>query len=63
MYECWTVVCTNDVLQCVRRQVSDVDGIRGARTNVGQWWVPTRFCNLYEGRSAMLRADKEQVRM
>jgi len=54
-------VCTNEVLQRVRTQVSGVDGRRAARTNVGQQWVPTRFCNAYERRLTMLTADEERV--
>ena len=50
MYECRTLVCTNEVLQRVRTQVSGVDCLRAARTNVGQQCVPTRFCNVYERR-------------
>jgi len=53
MYECRTVVCTNEVLQSVRMQVSGVDSIRAVRTNVGQQCVPTSFCNAYEHRSTM----------
>jgi len=70
-------VRTDEVLQRVRTQVSGVDGSRGARTNVasgnggrraacttvGQRCVPTRFCNAYERRSAVLTAYKQRVRM
>jgi len=77
MYECATVVCTNEVLQCVRTQVDNVDsrggagtnvasgngGRRAACTNVGQPCIATRFCNAYECRSTMLTADEEYVRM
>ena len=68
---------TNKVLQCVGMQVNDVVGIGAARTivasgnggrhaactNVGQPYVPTRFCNAYEHRSAVLTADVEHVQM
>jgi len=53
----------NEVLQRVRTQVSDVDGRPAARTKVGQWWVPTRFCNTYERSSTMLTVDEQRVRM
>jgi len=56
-------VGTNELLQRVRTQVDDVDGKRAARTNVGQQWVATRFCNAYEHRSTMLMADEQRVRM
>jgi len=70
-------VRTNEVLQQVRMQVSGIDRRRGARTNVasgnggrgaactnvGQRCVPTRFCNVYERRSAVLTAYKQYVRM
>jgi len=77
MYECRTAVCTDEVLQRVRTQVSGVDGRRGARTNVtsgnggrravctnvGQLCEPTRFCDTYERRSAVLTAYKQRVLM
>jgi len=46
-------VRTDEVLQRVRMQVDDVDGIQAARTNVGQEWVPTMLCNTCEPRSTM----------
>ena len=66
---------TNELLQCVRTQVDDVDGRRvvcmnvasgnGGRyvvcTNIGQRCLPTRFCNVYERRSTMLTADEEHL--
>jgi len=77
MYECRTAVCTNEVLQHVRTQVDDVNGRQAARTNlasgnggrratctnVGQRCVPTKFCNTYERRSAVLTAYEQHVRM
>ena len=68
-------MCTNEVLQCVRTQVDDVDGRQGTRTNVAsgnggrgaactnvaQPCVPTRFCNRYERRSAVLTAYEQHV--
>jgi len=77
MYQCRTAVGSNEVLQRVRTQVDNVDGRRVARTNVasgnggrraactnvGQWCVPTRFCNVYECRSAVLTAYEQRVRM
>jgi len=70
-------VRTNEVLQRVRTQVDDVDGRRAACTNVasgnggrratctnvGQRCVPTKFCNTYERRSAVLTAYEQRVRM
>jgi len=70
-------VGSNEVLQHIRTQVDNVDGRRGARTNVasgnggrsaactnvGQQCVPTRFCNTYERRSAVLTAYEQRVRM
>jgi len=56
-------VCTNEVLQRVRMQVSGVDCIQAARTNVGQQWVPTSFCNAYKRRSAVLTAYEQRIRM
>jgi len=38
-------VRTNKVIQRVGTQVDDVDGRRVERTNVGQQWVSTRFCD------------------
>ena len=40
-----------------RTQVSDVDGIRAVRTNVGEQWVPKKLCkrtqvNDVDGRRA-----------
>jgi len=61
MYECRIAVRTNEVLQRVPTQVDDVLSRRAARTNVGQQWVATRFCNAYECRSTMLRADEQCV--
>jgi len=77
MYECRTAVGTGEVLQRVRTQVSGVDDRRGACTNVasgnggrrvactnvGERCVPTRFCNPYERRSAVLTAYKQRVQM
>jgi len=77
MYQCRTAVGSNEVLERVRMQVDDVDGRRVAHTNVasgnggrhaactnvGQWCVPTRFCNPYEHRSAVLTAYEQCVRM
>ena len=54
---------TNEVLQRVRTQVTDVDGLRAAPTNVGQQGIPTKFCNAYERRSAMLTAYEQHVQM
>jgi len=62
-WECRTAVGRNEVLQHVRMQVDDVDGRRAARTNLGQQWVATRFCNTYERRSTMLTVDDKHVRM
>ena len=45
MCECRTAVGTSEALQRVRTQVSGVDSIRAAHTNVGLQQVPTRFCN------------------
>jgi len=56
-------VGTNDALERMRTQVDDVDSRRTARTNLGQQWVPTRFCNAYERRSTMLTADGQHLRM
>jgi len=70
-------VGTNEALPHVRTQVDDVDGRRAVRTNVasgnggrraaganvGQQCVPTRFCNAYERRSAVLTAYEQRVRM
>jgi len=70
-------VRTDEVLQRVRTQVDDVDGRRAVRTNVasgnggrraagvnvGQRCVPTRFCNAYERRTAVLTAYEQRVRM
>jgi len=70
-------VGSNEVLQCVRTQVDDVDGRRAVRTNVasgnggrraactnvGQRCVPTRFCNAYERTSAVLTAYEQRVLM
>jgi len=38
-------------------------GRRAVCTNVGQQWVPTRFCNTYKCRSAMLTEYQQRVRM
>jgi len=68
---------TNEVLQRVGTQVDYVVGRGAARTivasgnggrhaactNVGHPCVPTRFCNAYERRSAVLTADVEHVQM
>jgi len=76
-YECRRAVHTNEVLQRLRTQVDDVDGRRAACTNVasgnggrratcmnvGQRCVPTKFCNTYERRSAVLTAYEQRVRM
>jgi len=70
-------VGTNEVLQRIRTQVDDVDGRRAAPTNVasgnggrrtactnvGQRRVPTKFCNAYERRSAVLTAYEQRIRM
>jgi len=77
MYECRTAVLTNEVAQCVGTQVDDFDGRRAAHMNVAsgnggrraacpnivQLCVPTRFCNAYERRSAVLTAYELRVRM
>jgi len=77
MYECRSAVCTKEVLQRVRTQVDDVNRRRAVRTNlasgnggrcaactnVRQPWVPTRFCKVYERRSAVLTAYEQHVRM
>jgi len=44
-------VCTNEVLQRIRTQVDDVDGRRGARTNVASGNGQTR--SMYECRKAV----------
>ena len=54
---------TNEVLKRLRTQVSGVDSIRAARTNVGQQGIPRRSCNGYERRSTMLTAYEQHVRM
>ena len=68
---------TNELLQSVRTLVDDVDGRRvactnvasgnggshAACTNVGPWCVPTRFCKVYECRSAVWTAYEQCVRM
>jgi len=56
-------VGTNKLLQCVQTQVSSIDRIRAARTNVGQQWVPTKLCNACERRLTMLTAYEQRVRM
>jgi len=76
-YQCRTAVCSNEVLQRIQTQVDDVDGRpvactnaasgngdrRAACMNVGQWCGPTRFCNAYERRSAVLTAYEQRVQM
>jgi len=71
MCECKRAVRTKKDLQPVRTQVSDVDcrlvactdvasgngGWHVVCTNIGQRYVPTRFCNAYECRSILLMAD------
>jgi len=54
---------TNEALQHVRTQDDDVDGRQAARTNVGQRYVPMKFCNMYERRSAVLMAEEQRVLM
>jgi len=75
MYECRTAVLTNEVAQRVGTQVDDFDGRRAARMNVAsgngsrraacpnvvQLYVPTRFCNAYKRRSAVLTAYELHV--
>jgi len=56
-------VHTNELLQCVRMQVDDVDGRPAACTNVGQQWVAMWFYNAYQHRSTMLMVDEQCVRM
>jgi len=63
MYECRTTVGTNEVLQHVQVQVSEVDSIPAVRTNEEQLWVPTKLCNTYGRRTMMLTADEVHVRM
>jgi len=77
MDECRTTVLTNEIAQCIGTQVDDVDSRRGAHMNVAsgnggrcaacpnvvQLYVPTRFCNAYEHRSAVLTAYELRVQI